>query len=185
MSESRWDSEPVWVDRKEKEREAKHQKFVNEIRNAEAKAGISMYDAYHGPSDTTIRHLLSLAQKAAEYSYSPYSKFPVGAAVLGNNGRTYQGCNVENASYGLAICAERVALFSAIADGVTSIEMLAVCCAAGNPREPSTLMPCGACRQVMQEFMSPEGIVSVDGVGIFALRDLLPTPFYLPINGQG
>ena len=184
MSDAMWDSDPKWVDRKEKEREARHQVFVNEVRCAEAKAGISLYDSYCGSTDPTIGHLLSLARKAAKNSYSLYSKFPVGAAVLGNDGSTYLGCNVKNASYGMAICAERVALFSAITNGATSVEMLAVCCIGGNPREPSTLMPCGACLQVMYEFMSPSGLVSIDGVGIFALSELLPNPFNLPTNGQ-
>lgn len=91
--------------------------------------------------------LSALAQKAAENAYAPHSDFPVGAALLGINGKVYLGCNVENASYGLTSCAERNAVFAAIVDGCRDFEALAI---AGGQDAP--VMPCGACRQVLAEF---------------------------------
>jgi cytidine deaminase len=123
--------------------------------------------------------LLAKARAAAESSYSPYSKFRVGAAVLAS-GRIFPGANIENASYGLTICAERTALFAAILAGADHIEAIAVSCIDapdGSPTE--NLMPCGACRQVLAEFAEPETPVVIDGVGTIQLRDLLPRPFRL------
>ena len=96
-------------------------------------------------SKTVIRKKLIEAAKAAQKnSYSPYSRYPVGAAVLAESGRIYTGCNVENASFGLAICAERVAIFKAVSHGEKRIS--ALCVAAKSAK------PCGACRQVIIEF---------------------------------
>jgi cytidine deaminase len=103
-----------------------------------------------------LRRLERAARKAAASSYSPYSHFPVGAAVLGDSGKIYAGCNVENASYGLANCAERTAIFSAIAAGERALR----CVVVYTPTESATL-PCGACRQVMNEFGPAAQIVSV------------------------
>src|SRR5579859_4150241 len=89
-----------------------------------------------------LKRLLRSARKAARSSYSPYSTFPVGAAVLGADGRTYSGCNVENASYGLTICAERNAIVRAVAAGNRRIAAIAVTCAKGDAKQPDTLMPC-------------------------------------------
>ena len=97
------------------------------------------------PGRAAIRTRLVEAAKAAQKnSYSPYSRYPVGAAVLTESGRIYSGCNVENASFGLAICAERVAIFKAVSHGEKKI--LALCVAAKSAK------PCGACRQVIIEF---------------------------------
>lgn len=93
------------------------------------------------------RKLEKAARLAAEASYSPYSRFRVGAAVLAGSGKVYRGCNVENASYGLCLCAERTALFSAISSGERSIQAVAV-----YTPTPKPTAPCGACRQVIQEF---------------------------------
>jgi cytidine deaminase len=92
--------------------------------------------------------LVELARQAREAAYAPYSGFRVGAAVLARDGRVFSGCNVENASYGLCNCAERTALFSAIAAGVPAgaLDRIAVI---GDTAEP--ISPCGACRQVMLE----------------------------------
>ena len=92
--------------------------------------------------------LLSLAREAREHAYAPYSRFLVGAAVVTKDGRRFTGCNVENASYGLCNCAERTALFSAVAAGCRpgDFEALAVI---GDT--PGPISPCGACRQVMAE----------------------------------
>jgi cytidine deaminase len=128
--------------------------------------------------DTSVE-LLRAAQRAAGRAYCPYSGFPVGAAVLAADGRIFDGCNVENASYGLAICAERVALFNAVAAGAGKIERLAVSCPNASPDQPANSMPCGACRQVMAEFLSADAEVVVDRVGTFRLAALLPDAFQL------
>lgn len=121
--------------------------------------------------------LLAAARRAAERAYCNYSHFPVGAAVVTDDDRTFDGCNVENASYGLTICAERVAVFTAIAAGARRIRRLAVSCRKGDPARPNSLMPCGACRQVMAEFATPDLVVLVDGVGAIPFAELLPRPF--------
>jgi len=96
--------------------------------------------------------LFELATQAANRSYSPYSRFRVGAALLCDDGTVITGANVENRSYGLAICAERSALVSAIAQGKTKFSALAVSCPdAGYP-----VSPCGACRQFISEFVGPD-----------------------------
>ena len=90
------------------------------------------------------RKLMEAAKSAQKKAYCPYSRYPVGAAVLTESGRIYSGCNVENASFGLAICAERVAIFKAVSHGEKKVK--ALCVAAKSAR------PCGACRQVIIEF---------------------------------
>lgn len=123
--------------------------------------------------------LMFAARKAASSSYSPYSKFRVGAAVL-SGGKIFTGTNIENASYGLTICAERVAIFSAIASGNASFEAIAIACVDASDSDPMNLkVPCGACRQVMQEFASPATKVIIDGSATLVLSDLLPMPFRL------
>jgi cytidine deaminase len=126
--------------------------------------------------------LLRQARAAAERAYAPYSSFHVGAAAVAG-GETFLGCNVENASFGLTVCAERVAMFAAVAAGHRRVERLAVTCPDAAPDlGPEGRMPCGACRQVMAELMTPDAVVLVDGVGEFALADLLPRAFRL---GEG
>lgn len=88
--------------------------------------------------------LINLAIEARKHSYSPYSKYPVGAAVLAESGRTYTGCNIENSSFGLTNCAERTAIFKAVSDGEKKILAIAIAAKVSTP--------CGACRQVMSEF---------------------------------
>jgi cytidine deaminase len=126
-----------------------------------------------------VDDLLERARAAAGRARAAYSGFPVGAAVEGDNGRIYPGCNVESPAYPLTLCAERVAIFSAIAAGATPVR-IAVSCLRGDPAQPSTLMPCGACRQVMLDQMPPDAPVLVDGVGTFTIAELLPTGFRLP-----
>lgn len=99
------------------------------------------------------RRLEKTARAAAAASYSPYSKFRVGAAVLAGSGRIYAGCNVENASYGLCNCAERTAIFTAAAAGERRLRAVAVYTATARPTAP-----CGACRQVIHEF-GPDALV--------------------------
>jgi cytidine deaminase len=123
--------------------------------------------------------LLRAARDAASSAYCPFSKFHVGAAVLAD-GRVFQGCNVESASFGLTICAERVAIFNAISAGARQIDGLAVTCPDALDASPMNMkMPCGACRQVMAEFAKPDLVVIVDRVGEFTLSQILPSPFKL------
>jgi cytidine deaminase len=104
----------------------------------------------------------------------------VGAAARCSDGTIVTGANVENASYGLSMCAERVALQAAAAAGHRRITLLAVTCVNGDRAVPQTLMPCGACRQVMSELMQEADAVIVDGVGELKLSELLPGAFGLP-----
>lgn len=102
------------------------------------------------------RKLEKAARHAAKASYSPYSKFRVGAAVLAGSGRIYSGTNVENASYGLCNCAERTAIFTAAAAGERTVQAVAVY----TPTKSAT-SPCGACRQVINEFGPTALVISV------------------------
>lgn len=123
--------------------------------------------------------LLSAARRAAIEAYSPYSRFHVGAAILTDRG-IITGCNIENASYGLTICAERCAIFSSVASGLHKIRALAVSCPDASPDSPPEhRMPCGACLQVMGEFGELNMPILVDGVGEFRLKELLPRRFSL------
>ena len=105
------------------------------------------------PSDSALRRLEKSARAAAAAAYAPYSRFAVGAAVIGGSGRIYSGCNVENASFGLCNCAERTAIFAAVAAGEKSIRAVAVYTPTALPTAP-----CGACRQVINEF-GPDCVV--------------------------
>ena len=129
------------------------------------------------PSDPVIQKLREAALAASKNAYCPYSKFPVGAAVLTERDEIFTGCNVENASFGLTICAERSALFQAVASGQNKIRALAV---VTPTKEPTA--PCGACRQVISEF-GPETEIfsfSSEGQGVhYKLKDLLPHAFGL------
>ena len=104
----------------------------------------------------TIRRLEQAAKKAAKASYSPYSKFRVGAAILTGKGKVFSGCNVENASYGLCNCAERTAIFTAAAAGERDVQAVVVY----TPTATATA-PCGACRQVINEFGPGAIVISV------------------------
>lgn len=123
-------------------------------------------------------HLKALAIEAAKHSYSPYSRFPVGAAVTGDTGSTYTGCNVENASSGLTLCAERSALSAAIVAGEQPGTLLTLLIYTPGDRVHS---PCGACRQVMHELMSADGEVlsccDTEEVRTWSKPDYLPDPF--------
>ena len=124
--------------------------------------------------------LLAAAREAQASAYAPYSNFPVGAAALLSDGTLYRGCNVENASYGLTVCAERVAVFSAIADGRMDIAAIAVVTSAPKPARP-----CGACRQVIAEFSQADNpiiLVTACSAGqtiTETITDLLPHTFTL------
>jgi len=105
-------------------------------------------------SKTLLRRLTTSARKAAGQAYAPYSQFRVGAAVLAGSGKIYSGCNVENASYGLCNCAERTAIFTAIAAGETEIRRVVI-----YTPTPNVATPCGACRQVINEFGPNAGVL--------------------------
>ena len=127
------------------------------------------------PTPTVVRRLEKAARQAAKVSYSPYSKFRVGAAVLAGSGKVYPGTNVENASYGLCNCAERTAIFSAIAAGERTVRAVAVY----TPTRRAT-SPCGACRQVINELGPAALVISVcDGAERIetTLDKLLPDAF--------
>lgn len=123
---------------------------------------------------TDDKTLLAAAVAARAGSYSPYSKFPVGAALLDRDGRVWTGANIENASYGLSMCAERNAVFAAVAAGARAFDAVAV-----TGPDGMTTMPCGACRQVLWEFGPAMRVVFADG-GVLTsvpLAELLPAAF--------
>lgn len=123
--------------------------------------------------------LVAEAREASKRAYCPYSRFHVGAAVLAG-GRVFLGANIENASYGLTICAERTAIFASVLAGAGAIEAVAVACIdAADGSDLGMLMPCGACRQVLAEFAGPATPILVDRVGTFRLDELLPRAFRL------
>ena len=124
--------------------------------------------------DTKITNLIKAARNARTRAYAPHSKFLVGAALLARSGKVFTGCNVENISFGLTMCAERVCVGSAIGAGERELEAIAIVAAS---REP--IVPCGACRQVLAEF-NPNLLIysatSGDEVSEFHLEHLLPQP---------
>ncbi len=124
----------------------------------------------------TPEDLMQLAYQARDKAYAPYSGFRVGAALLGESGLVYQGANVENASYGLTVCAERIAVFQAVIAGERNFSQLAV---AGSGE--GIIYPCGACLQVLAEF-APDLRILLVGEGqisSFSLKELLPRAFAL------
>jgi len=121
-----------------------------------------------------LQKLIQAAIETRKQSYSPYSNFAVGAAVLSNDGYIYGGCNIENASYGLTNCAERTAIFNAVSDGKRNISAIAVVADTDRP-----CSPCGACRQVIGEFKIP-CIIMANLKGEYktvTLEELLPFSF--------
>ncbi len=124
--------------------------------------------------------LLAAARDAARRAYAPYSRFRVGAALAGPFG-IICGCNVENASFGMTICAERGAILAAVAAGHRAFDRLAIALPDSPADAPATsFMPCGACRQVLAEFVGPEFPVLIDGIGEYRFAELFPHPFVLP-----
>ncbi len=135
------------------------------------------------PDEKTLRLDEALAERlraaalaARERAYAPYSEFKVGAAVLSQSGKVYAGQNVENASYGLSICAERSAIFAMVAAGERSLRAVAIATQAEKP-----VAPCGACRQVLREFSAGDARILLVTTGgqraEHALRELLPFDF--------
>jgi len=118
---------------------------------------------------------MAQAREVALRAYAPYSRFRVGAALLDASGTLHVGCNVENASYGLTVCAERNAVFAAVASGASRpFTALAVSCI---DAPEGGCAPCGACRQVITEHFAPDARIFVDGSGQFTPEELLPHPF--------
>ena len=125
-------------------------------------------------TELEIKKLMDCAIKARENAYSPYSHFAVGAALLCEDGTLYEGCNIENASYGLTNCAERTAIFKAVSEGHIKFKALAVVADTEGP-----CAPCGACRQVMAEFKIPLIIMGnlMGNIKIVTIEELLPFSF--------
>lgn len=124
----------------------------------------------------TDKELIEIARQYREHSYSPHSRFKVGAAVLTAGGKVYGGCNIENSSYGLTNCAERTAIFKAVSEGERELTALAVVAGTEGP-----CSPCGACRQVMADFRIPRIIMAnLRGeTKTVSLEELLPFAFGL------
>ena len=131
-------------------------------------------------SDADWQALLAAAREASAHAHCPYSRFAVGAAVRAADGRMFTGCNVENASFGLTMCAERNAIFQAVAAGAKDIVALAVYTPTSQP-----VSPCGACRQVMAEFGAADVLSSCDGETTkrWTVAELLPDAFGLEARG--
>ena len=128
------------------------------------------------------KELIELALRARENAYAPYSNFFVGAALLCDDGSVYLGCNVENASFSVTCCAERVALFKAISDGKKNFEAIAVVGSHKDEKEMKPCYLCGVCRQAMSEFCRKDfKIVLADGQDVkeITLGELLPNSFEL------
>jgi cytidine deaminase len=124
-------------------------------------------------TESEIQAMVTAAEAVREHAYVPYSGFAVGAALRAEDGTLFAGCNVENASYGLTICAERNALFQAVAAGARNFDAVAVVTGNG-------VSPCGACRQVLAEFSPQMTVILANTSGvrrIFTLDQLLPAAF--------
>ncbi len=122
----------------------------------------------------TTDELIALAAETMEQAYAPYSRFPVGAALEAVDGRVFTGCNVENASFPLTVCAERVALGAAVSAGAREFRRVAIVTRSTEPASP-----CGACRQVLAEFAPELEVISASGSRrrTWSLADLLPARF--------
>ncbi len=129
-------------------------------------------------SDPMLTHLVEAALGVRQRAYAPHSRFAVGAALLAGDGEIYLGANVENASYGMSICAERAAMASAVTAGCTHFQAIAIA-------TPGGQTPCGACRQVLAEFCRDLPIILVDAehplsIHQTTLAELLPQSFRIP-----
>lgn len=127
----------------------------------------------YGIESELLTELEGIAREASKNAYTPYSQFSVGAAILTGSGKIFSGCNVENASYGMTTCAERIAIFKAVSEGEQQVKAVVTYTPTVDP-----LPPCGACRQVINEF-GPECVVvclcdSEDKRMVVLLKDILP-----------
>ncbi len=122
-----------------------------------------------------VEKLIKAAKQASKFAYAPYSKFKVGAAIITDKGKIYTGANIENASYGLTVCAERVTIFKAITDGEKKFKVIAI-----YTNTKNFTVPCGACLQVMQEFSPKLYVILINGkneIKQYNLSSLLPHAF--------
>jgi homotetrameric cytidine deaminase len=148
-------------------------------------SGLSAYDASMSMTNVPVSALKTLfedARKAAQNSYSPYSRFKVGAALRLDSGQIVTGTNVENVSYGLTICAERSALVRAVSEFGPGIRVAAV--AVANLNDASS-PPCGACRQVLAEFVLPDAPVAFPaptGMRVMSFSEILPLAFEMKLK---
>lgn len=126
----------------------------------------------------TAAELLAAAHEASRRAYAPYSGWQVGAVAEFASGAIHRGANVENASYGLTVCAERTALFAGVLAGERSLRRIAVVCRDRDGRVIRDIVPCGACLQVISEFGGPDTEVITEGGGSLRLADYLPRPFH-------
>jgi cytidine deaminase len=127
--------------------------------------------------DFPVEKLINIARAARDKAYAPYSNFPVGAALITLRGQIYKGCNIENASYGLTVCAERIAVFKAVSEGERDFAALAVIAGGEN-----YCFPCGACLQVFYEFCPRCRIFICNNQGEFQeklVTELLPYAFQI------
>ncbi len=132
-----------------------------------------MTDKNSSPPSKTWDHLYQKAVEAMANSYSPYSSYRVGAALLTRSGKIYQGCNIENAGYSASVCAERTAIFKAVSEAETEFVAIAVTTVNGGA-------PCGVCRQVMREFSADLTVIIGNDQGkyqVLTLPDILPHSF--------
>jgi cytidine deaminase len=126
-------------------------------------------------TENRILRLIDAAKEARKRAYAPYSRFPVGAALETGCGRIFSGCNIENAAYGVSMCAERVALFKAVSEGFTDFTALALVTAG-----PKIASPCGSCRQVLSEFALHMPVIMANVAGEYQVKtvaQLLPAAF--------
>ena len=129
------------------------------------------------------KELVKMALEAREMSYSPYSNFKVGAALLTKNGEVYKGCNIENAAYSPGNCAERTAIFKAVSEGEKDFAAIAIVGGLADSNELTICPPCGVCRQVINEFVDCEefdivlGTNKPEDMRVFKLKELLPLGF--------
>lgn len=132
-------------------------------------------------NENEIKSLIRRALDMRLFSYTPYSRFNVGAALLAKNGEVYTGCNIENASYTPTNCAERTAFFKAVSEGVKEFKAIAIVGGEDGATELDYCPPCGVCRQVMSEFCDDEFIIilakSEDEYKIYTLPEILPERF--------
>lgn len=123
----------------------------------------------------THKRLVTIARNARKNSYSPYSKFRVGAALLAKDGKVFTGCNIENSSFGLTICAERTAIFKAVSEGYSRFKAIAIA-----TDQSEFIAPCGACRQVIADLAGDIDFIMSNkrgGLMVMKISELLPFPF--------
>ncbi len=132
-------------------------------------------------SEKTIKELIQSALNARSKAYSPYSHYQVGAALLTQSGKVFQGCNIENASYGATNCAERTAIFKAVSEGESSFRAIAIAGGLKGQDPVDYAYPCGICRQVISEFAGEDFQIivakSVEEYKVYTLAELLPAGF--------